>query len=78
MARLPDLITFAREHKLRIGTIADLIEYRSQTESLLELRRSFNIETDWGGFRLPVPGPNRKQPHMALIKGITCKKKLLY
>jgi 3,4-dihydroxy 2-butanone 4-phosphate synthase/GTP cyclohydrolase II len=36
MARLPDLIEFAREHKLKIGTIADLIHYRSQNESLVE------------------------------------------
>ena len=45
MARLPDLITFAREHKLRIGTIADLIEYRvkqrvySNYGEVLTLRR---------------------------------------
>jgi 3,4-dihydroxy 2-butanone 4-phosphate synthase/GTP cyclohydrolase II len=32
MARLPDLIDFAREHRLKIGTIADLIEYRSRNE----------------------------------------------
>src|SRR5204862_1010731 len=36
MARLPDLITFAHEHGLKIGTIADLIEYRSRNESLIE------------------------------------------
>ena len=36
MARLPDLIAFAREHGLKIGTIADLIEYRSRNESLIE------------------------------------------
>ena len=36
MARLPDLIEFARAHNLKIGTIADLIHYRSRTESLVE------------------------------------------
>jgi 3,4-dihydroxy 2-butanone 4-phosphate synthase/GTP cyclohydrolase II len=36
MARLPDLQLFAAEHGLKIGTIADLIQYRSRTESLLE------------------------------------------
>ena len=36
MARLPDLVEFAREHRLKIGTIADLIEYRSRNESLIE------------------------------------------
>ena len=36
MARLPDLIEFAQEHGLKIGTIADLIHYRSQNEKLVE------------------------------------------
>src|SRR5688500_10885479 len=36
MARLPDLEVFAREHHLKIGTIADLIEYRSRNESLIQ------------------------------------------
>ena len=36
MARLPDLLEFAAEHKLKIGTIADLIEYRSRNESLVQ------------------------------------------
>jgi 3,4-dihydroxy 2-butanone 4-phosphate synthase/GTP cyclohydrolase II len=36
MARLPDLLEFAKEHGLKIGTIADLIHYRSQNESLVE------------------------------------------
>src|SRR5213075_1678640 len=36
MARLPDLIAFAKEHQLKIGTIADLIEYRSRNETLIE------------------------------------------
>ena len=36
MARLPDLMIFAAEHGLKIGTIADLIEHRSRTESLVE------------------------------------------
>src|SRR5471032_2492048 len=36
MARLPDLIEFAREHGLKIGTIANLIHYRSQHESIVE------------------------------------------
>jgi 3,4-dihydroxy 2-butanone 4-phosphate synthase/GTP cyclohydrolase II len=33
MARLPDLMEFAKEHNLKIGTIADLIHYRSQTNA---------------------------------------------
>jgi 3,4-dihydroxy 2-butanone 4-phosphate synthase / GTP cyclohydrolase II len=43
MARLPDLLEFAKEHQLKIGSIADLIQYRSQNESIVvrEGERSF-------------------------------------
>ena len=36
MARLPELLEFAREHNLKVGTIADLIHYRSRTECFVE------------------------------------------
>ena len=36
MARLPDLMEFAAAHRLKIGTIADLIEYRSRNESMVQ------------------------------------------
>src|SRR5467141_2599052 len=52
MARLPDLIDFAAQHKLKIGTIADLIEYRSRNESLVQRVSERDIETAWGSFRL--------------------------
>jgi 3,4-dihydroxy 2-butanone 4-phosphate synthase/GTP cyclohydrolase II len=52
MARLPDLLEFAAEHKLKIGTIADLIEYRSRNESLVERLARRPIETPWGEFDL--------------------------
>jgi 3,4-dihydroxy 2-butanone 4-phosphate synthase / GTP cyclohydrolase II len=52
MARLPDLIEFAAEHKLRIGTIADLIEYRSRNESLVQRAFERDIVTPWGAFHL--------------------------
>src|SRR4051812_20725245 len=52
MARLPDLVEFAAEHGLKIGTIADLIEYRSRTESLVKRAAEREIETPWGGFNL--------------------------
>jgi len=50
MARLPDLVQFAAEHKLKIGTIADLIEYRSRNESLVQRVSERDIETAWGAF----------------------------
>ncbi len=52
MARLPDLLHFAAEHKLKIGTIADLIEYRSRNESLVQREGERDIETPWGRFHM--------------------------
>jgi 3,4-dihydroxy 2-butanone 4-phosphate synthase/GTP cyclohydrolase II len=52
MARLPDLLQFAAEHKLKIGTIADLIEYRGRNESLVQRLSERPIETPWGSFSL--------------------------
>src|SRR3989440_12257337 len=52
MARLPDLLHFAAEHQLKIGTIADLIEYRSRNESLVQRTLERDIDTAWGRFRL--------------------------
>src|SRR5688572_4660179 len=52
MARLPDLVEFASAHNLKIGTIADLIEYRGRNESLVQRASERDIETMWGKFRL--------------------------
>ena len=52
MARLPDLVEFAAAHRLKIGTIADLIEYRSRNESLVQRTHEREVVTPWGGFRL--------------------------
>jgi len=52
MARLPDLVQFAAAHKLRVGTIADLIEYRSRNESLVQRTSERDIDTPWGPFHL--------------------------
>jgi 3,4-dihydroxy 2-butanone 4-phosphate synthase/GTP cyclohydrolase II len=52
MARLPDLIDFAAAHQLKIGTIADLIEYRSRHESLVQRAHERKITTAWGEFHL--------------------------
>jgi 3,4-dihydroxy 2-butanone 4-phosphate synthase/GTP cyclohydrolase II len=52
MARLPDLVQFAAEHALKIGTIADLIEHRSRNESLVQRALERPLETAWGPFRL--------------------------
>lgn len=70
MARLPDLIPFAREHGLKIGTIADLIHYRSQTESLVERAADRLIQTVYGTFRLIAYRDKcAGETHLALVKG---------
>ena len=52
MARLPELISFAKLHDLKIGTIADLIHYRSKTEVLVERVASREVQRAGGGFTL--------------------------
>ena len=50
MARLPDLVQFARQHQLKIGTIADLIQYRSEHESIVKRLGRRRMQTAWGEF----------------------------
>ncbi len=70
MARLPDLLQFATEHKLRIGTIADLIEYRSSNESLVKRGEQREITTPWGAFTLvPFRDLAVGALHLALVLG---------
>ena len=70
MARLPDLIEFAAAHNLRIGTIADLIHYRSANESFVRRTVEREIETASGSFKLIA---YRDKPtgssHLALVRG---------
>ena len=49
MARLDDLVSFARKHDLKIGTIRDLIEYRSRNDHLVERVDDRAFESDYGG-----------------------------
>ena len=70
MARLPDLIEFAEEHGLKIGSIADLIHFRSANESLVRRVTEREIETAYGSFRLiayieKLSGAT----HLALVHG---------
>jgi 3,4-dihydroxy 2-butanone 4-phosphate synthase/GTP cyclohydrolase II len=70
MARLPDLEVFAKEHGLKIGTIADLIHYRSSTESLVTRASERDIETVHGRFRLYAYSDRiGNATHLALVKG---------
>jgi 3,4-dihydroxy 2-butanone 4-phosphate synthase/GTP cyclohydrolase II len=70
MARLPDLVEFAAKHQLKIGAIADLIHYRSRTESLVERIVERPIQTAHGRFQLVAYlDKTASTAHLALIKG---------
>jgi 3,4-dihydroxy 2-butanone 4-phosphate synthase / GTP cyclohydrolase II len=70
MARLPDLQIFAAEHGLKIGTIADLIAYRSRTESLVHKVSSRLMHTAHGEFTANAyKDMTSGAVHMALVKG---------
>lgn len=70
MARLPDLIEFGRLHGLKIGTIADLIHYRAQHESLITRAGEREIATAHGGFRLVAYTDKASGgTHLALVRG---------
>ena len=70
MARLPQLLKFAKKHKLKICTIAALIEFRRTREKLVERVETVTMPTDYGDFNLhlyrsKVDGQN----HLALVRG---------
>jgi len=70
MARLPDLLAFSDQHGLKVGTIADLIHYRSRTESLVQRVAERQIETAYGRFRLlAFRDLTADEVHLALVKG---------
>lgn len=70
MARLPDLIEFAKEHNLKIGTIADLIHYRSRNESIVERVAERAMETVHGPFRaIAYRDKPSGSAHLALVHG---------
>ena len=70
MARLADLQLFAAEHGLKIGTIADLIEYRSRTESLVKKISSRPMTTAHGEFVAHAyKDLTSDSVHIALVRG---------
>ena len=70
MARLPDLLEFAREHSLKIGTIADLIHYRSQHESIVERVAERIMHTVHGAFQaIAYRDTPSGGAHLALVHG---------
>ncbi len=70
MARRPDLEKFAREHGVRIGTIADLIRYRMEKERFVERIAERDVQTKHGNFRLYCYDDQvNRSVHIALVKG---------
>jgi 3,4-dihydroxy 2-butanone 4-phosphate synthase/GTP cyclohydrolase II len=71
MARRPDLEIIAKEHGLKIGTIADLIRYRTQNEKSVDRVTDKIINTEYGEFKLIAYRDNVKgDVHLALVKGV--------
>ena len=71
MARRPELEKFAREHGLKIGTIADLIHYRMETEKSIEHVSTHDVITDFGPFTLHTYRDLiEHRLHLALMRGV--------
>ncbi len=70
MARLPQLEVFAREHNLKIGTIADLIRYRMENESTVQRVSECHMPTEFGEFRVVAYHDDiGDAAHLALVRG---------
>src|SRR5690348_2086868 len=70
MARRPELEIFARKHGLKIGSIADLIRYRLQTEKTIARVHESEVQTEFGAFRLVAFRDSlRNDLHYALVRG---------
>jgi len=70
MARVPELLKFCEKHKIKIASIAKLIEYRLQRESQIKRLECVNLPTDYGEFTLiAYESLTSAEPHLALCKG---------
>jgi 3,4-dihydroxy 2-butanone 4-phosphate synthase / GTP cyclohydrolase II len=71
MARLPDLVSFAQRHNIKLGTIADLIAHRRRTERLIKRVEQGNVSVPAGGSWRMVAYQSQvdKVEHLALVKG---------
>ncbi|MBU0634679.1 MAG: bifunctional 3,4-dihydroxy-2-butanone-4-phosphate synthase/GTP cyclohydrolase II [Candidatus Omnitrophica bacterium] len=68
MARTEELVKFAKRHKLKIGTIADLIRFRRRYEKLVHRITSTKLPTAYGNFKLHVYSSDvDAHPHLALV-----------
>ncbi len=70
MARMPELVKFARANHLKIVTVKDLIEYRLKRESFVKKVASSNLPTEYGEFKVIVYEDDiEHNTHLALVKG---------
>ena len=70
MARVPELLTFCKQHGLKITSIAKLVEYRLQRESQIKRIECVSLPTDYGEFKLiAYESVTSPEPHLALCKG---------
>ncbi len=70
MARRDDLIKFAHKHDLKIGTIADLIEYRMQNECTVEVKEQYVYNSQWGDFKVKKFNDKiSNTQHLAFVMG---------
>lgn len=70
MARLPELINFAKQHDIKIISVADLIKYRKHQEKLIKKIVEANLPTKYGNFKLAAyESLIDNYQHLALIKG---------
>ncbi|AEB77102.1 bifunctional 3,4-dihydroxy-2-butanone-4-phosphate synthase/GTP cyclohydrolase II [Clostridium botulinum] len=70
MARVPELMKYVKEHNLKIITIADLIEYRRRTESLVKKQGTACMPTKYGEFKIVgYEDELTGKEHIALVKG---------
>ena len=70
MARLPELIEFAKKHSLNVYTIEDLIRYRNRHDSLIRREVETRLPTDYGEFRMIAYSTTIDEKiHVAMVKG---------
>ena len=72
MARLPELIVFAKKHSLKIGTVSDLIKYRLKNDKIIAMIKERNFESEMGkDFKLKIfQNTLSGEKHYALVKNL--------
>ncbi len=75
MMRMPALLAFAREHKIPVISIADLIHWRRKYETMVEMEAETMLETDYGSWKMRVYHDHlHLKDHVALVKGTMSSK----